>query len=230
MSSYTHSEQVFASICRRHNYEVTELPTRPQQKTADFSVVTPDCRFIAEVEELTPNADDHRQIRELKEQHWTHGGGKVGARARKAIRDASRQLREHTPESVPLIIVLYNNIRTSDGRMGYPMDHLELFHIDAAMYGNLVVHVSLGNRTSRTPDRSGGGRTTTTQEKTYISAVAVMSDWDDETILVYHNSFATHPLPRSVFSDSKSFHLRKPTQVFDTPMKWEAWPIAQASS
>lgn len=230
MNQHTHSEKVIASICSRHNYVVTELPVRSQQNTADFSIVTPDCRFIAEVKELTPNANDLRQIREMKEKHMTHYGGKVGARARKAIRDASQQLREHIAENVPLAIVLYNNVRTKDGRAGFPMNHLELFHIDAAMYGNLVVHVSLGKQPSRTPDRSGGGRTTTADEKKYISAVVVMSDWDDETILVYHNSFATHPLPRSVFSDGKSFHFRKSSHVYDAPMNWEEWPYTPVGS
>ena len=64
----TRSEDLFAAICDRHAYQLDKLPTRSEQglKTADFSVQTPYGRIIAEVEELTPNRDDLRQIREMK--------------------------------------------------------------------------------------------------------------------------------------------------------------------
>lgn len=225
----TISERLFAAICERHGYEVSEL--RPSDlkgvMTADFSVVTPECRLIVEVEELTPNSDDLRQIREMKLQGHTHGGGKVGARARRAIRHASLQLRSHRKEKVPMLIVLYNNIRTKDGCPSFPMTHLESYHVDAAMYGFLVVSVSLGVRRSQISDRSGGGRTLTHDEKTYVSAVAVISDWDDNTMFVYHNSFAALPLPTTVFSDEHCVHFQKPSGIYESPMQWERCSPAQ---
>src|SRR6266536_3186824 len=123
----------------------------------------------------------------MKENGFTSGGGVVASRAHDAIRDAALQLRSHEEEGVPLLIVLYNNIRTRDGRAGHPLSHLEDYHIDAAMFGHRVVNVPLVPDVAPRPDRSGGGRTMTAQFKTYISAVAVISDWDDETIFVYHN-------------------------------------------
>jgi len=218
----TKSEELFAAICDRHEYEVTKLPTRSDQflKTADFSVSTPYGRIIAEVEELTPNDDDRRQIREFKETNKTHGGGTVGARARRAIRHASIQLRDHTDEQVPMIAVLYNNLKTEDGPVPYSMCNLESFHIDAAMYGFRVVHVALKKGVTPRPDRSGGGRTTTASEKTYLSAVAVISDWDDQRLFVYHNHFAKYPLPVEIFSDDLCRHFKKGTHPYQEPQKW----------
>jgi hypothetical protein len=222
MSFETHSESVFAHICARHHYVATKLATRSsvERKTADFLVTTPGEKFIAEIEELQPNRDDLRQIREMKEKNWTHGGGVIGSRARSAIRHAALQLRSHKEEGVPLIVVLYNNIKTTDGRAGHPLSHLEGYHIDAAMFGQRVVNVPLVPNVAPKPDRSGGGRTMTPQWKTYISAVAVISDWDDETIIVYHNCFAQRPFPTALFTDGKSVHFEKRGEPYTEPWIW----------
>ena len=218
----TKSEDLFAAICRRHHYSVSKLDTRAEQqkKTADFSVETPFGRFLAEVEELTPNADDLRQIRELKETGMTSGGGTIGSRARRAIRHAAVQLRDHCDDCIPMIAVLYDNVQTPDGRVSYPMFYLEPHHIDAAMYGDRVVNVSLRKGTRTRPDRSGGKRTTTIDRRNYLSAVVVISDWDDETLIVYHNRFAHLPLPKGVFSDSKCHHYEKGDDPHAEPWKW----------
>ena len=79
------------------------------------------------------------------------------------------------------------------------MCYLEPHCIDAAMYGDLVATVPIRPGTPRTADRSGGGRTMTDTTKTYISAVAVISDWDDESILIYHNRFGGKTVPANSF-------------------------------
>lgn len=220
----TKSEELFAAICGRHSYEVTKLPTRSDEylKTADFSALTPYGRIVAEIEELSPNPDDLRQIKEMKETGITHGGGTIGVRARRAIRHASIQLSDHSNEQVPLIAVLYDNVRTLDGRVAYPLYYLEPHHIDAAMYGQRVVHVALRGGVTPHSDRSGGGRTTTPNEKNYLSAVAIISDWDDKKLFVYHNCFADYPLPVEVFSDHLCHHLKKGSDPCQEPWQWHA--------
>jgi hypothetical protein len=220
----TRSECLFQKICRRHGYKTTSLERQPHlaRKSADFRVTANGSTFIVEVKELTPNRDDLRQIREMKETGTTSGGSTVGARAREAIKQASAQLRLYKGQNLPLLIVLYDNVRTADGRVAHPMCYLEPHCIDAAMYGDLVVMVPIGRGTPRTADRSGGGRTMTDTTKTYISAVAVISDWDDESFLIYHNRFAEEQFPRTVFNDSKCYHLEKRGTPFAEPWKWHA--------
>ena len=220
----THSECLFQKICARHGYEVTRLEPQPHlaRQTADFLVTANGLAFFVEVKELTPNRDDLRQIREMKDTGITSGGGNIGARAREAIKEASAQLRPYKSRNLPLLIVLYDNVRTADGRVAYPMCYLESHCIDAAMYGDLVVTVPIRSGTARTTDRSGGGRTMTDTTKTYISAVAVISDWDDESFLIYHNCFAENQFPRTVFNDSKCYHLEKRGTPFAEPWKWYA--------
>jgi hypothetical protein len=218
----TRSEQLFAAICTRQGYQLEKLPTRSEQrlKTADFAVQTPYGRIVAEVEELTANRDDLRQIREMKESKRTSGGTIIGARARTALRHAAVQLRDHLEEQVPMVAVLYDNVRTSDGRVGYPMYYLEPHHIDAAMYGDRVAFVSLGGGALPRSDRSGGGRTTTKNERNYLSAVAVISDLDDETLLVYHNYHAVIPLAAEIFSDDRCRHFWKRQDPHGEPWTW----------
>src|SRR5207249_12049328 len=101
-----------------------------------------------------------------------------------------------------------------------PMDHLMPWHIDAAMYGDRVVHVALAPGVSVRPDRYGGGRTFTRERKTYISAVAVISDHDDRTVIFYHNCFAERPLPRAFFSGPQFYHLQKEQEIPGKPWEW----------
>jgi hypothetical protein len=222
MNCETRSEQLFQLICKRHGYSISKIPTRSKEalRTADFSVTTPHGRFIAEIEELSPNGDDLRQIKEMKETGRTLGGDTIGARARRAIRHGADQLRFHRAEKLPMLIVLYDNVRTEDGRVGYPMLYVEQPHIDAAMYGDLVVHVPLTPGAPCSPQRSGGKRTTTCNEKNYVSAVAVISDWDDQTLFIYQNFYAEIPFPRAIFSDSKCYHYRKGLAPHSEPWSW----------
>jgi hypothetical protein len=221
----TESERLFAAICSRHGYVVSKLQPHARLRTADFSVNANGVRFIAEVKELTPNRDDLRQIREMKETGTTSGGGNISARARKVIKEASIQLRSHKNDGVPLLIVVYDNVRTEDGRVAYPMYYVEPHIIDAAMYGDLVVTVPMKSGTLKKPDRSGGGRMMTETTKTYVSAVAVISDWDDKSLLIHHNCFATIPFPIAIFSDDSCHHLEKRGAPFAEPWKWH--PVAQ---
>jgi hypothetical protein len=221
----THSEQLFRAICSRHGYEVSKLDARAQlRKTADFSVNAKGLRFIAEVKELTPNPDDLRQIREMKETGTTSGGGNISAQARRAIEEAAIQLRVHKGDGVPLLIVLYDHVRTADGRVAYPMYHVEPHIIDAAMYGDLVVTVPTEPGILRQPDRSGGGRMMTEATKTYVSAVAVISDWDDKSLLIHHNRFTKISFPVEIFSDDLCHHLEKRGAPFAEPWKWHPIP------
>jgi hypothetical protein len=219
----THSERVLWKICIGCGYEIESLPTREKLglRTADFIISHAGNSFIAEVEEIRANEDDLKQIHELKEKHFTAGGGIIGARARHHIRDAADQLKAHSNEKIPLVIFLYNGIRKTAGNGVWPMAYLESYNIDAAMYGNMVVHVALSPGAVRRPDRNGGKRTLTATEKTYVSAVAVISDYDDRTIVFYHNHFAAAPLPRNFFIGPSFFHLEKAKEPFDAPCQWQ---------
>ena len=147
----------------------------------------------------------------------TGGGSTIGARPRRHIRAAARQLKPYAAQQIPLLIVLYDNVRVGNTRVAYPMFYLQPHDIDAAMYGDRTAYVPLRPNAIRRPDRNGGKRTCTSTERTYISAVAVISDWDDSTMIFYHNRFARVPLASPVFRGKNFYHFQK---VPEEPWKW----------
>jgi hypothetical protein len=218
----TDSERIFCEICESQLYQVDVLPTRDAEgiRTADFRITAGGKSFIAEIEELRPNNEELQCIRNWNEGRRTGSGHIIGARARNHIREAADQLKAHSSDNLPLVIVLYNSIRRHGGNFFTPMRHLEAHDIDGAMYGDMVVEVALMNTVATSPDRNGGKRTLTQTEKVYISAVAVISDLDDRTMLIYHNYFATVPLPQDFFIGPDFDHFEKPESPFTTPWQW----------
>jgi hypothetical protein len=216
----TYSESAFERICRDVGYDVEQPRVRCRHgiKTADFVITTGFSSVIAEVEELRPNRDDLRQINAMQRGEAVGGGCTIGARLRNHIRRAAEQLKPYADQGVPIIVVLYDNVRVGNTRVAYPMFYLQPHDIDAAMYGDRVAYVSLATRSRMQPDRNGGRRTCTANEKNYISAVAVISDHDDKTMFFYHNCFAKVPLAAPLFRGEKFFHLQK---VAGEPWRWD---------
>src|SRR6266542_6011196 len=174
----SHSEKIFEQICRNAGYEIEHLDVRDREgiPSADFVIGGSDFRLIAEVEELRPNKDDLRQISAWQNNQPIGGGCTIGARPRKHIRRAARQLKPYAGQQIPLLIVLYDNVRVGNVRVAYPMFYLQPHDIDAAMYGDRTAYISLTTRSRARPDRNGGQRTCTASEKNYVSAVAVISE------------------------------------------------------
>jgi hypothetical protein len=223
MSAETKSERLFAELCKRHGYRAFKIEpeSRAGRRTADFQVSTPHGDIVAEVKELRPNREDRHYIQEMKEKHQATYSSTVGSRAREALRDAAKQLKRHIGRGLPMVAVLYDNVQTADGRVGMPMSFTELHHIDAAMYGNLVVTVPLKGGKVHDPDKAGGGRCLTETRRRYVSAVGVISDWDDQTLYMFHNFFADTPLRVDVFADHKCFHYVKAGHPWTSPWKWQ---------
>ena len=218
----THSERRFLDYCNARGYLAECIPTESSaRRTADFRVRALGEQIIVEIEELTANEDDIRQHEDYRTRGFSHGGGIVGSRARLHIRDAADQLKSHQAEEHPSVIVLYDNIRINGDRPVFPYADLQTFHIDAAMYGFIKATVTLGGGQHSKPDRAGGGRTATKSEKLYLSAVSVLYDTSDLFMVTYHNVFARHPLPVSVFSGPLDVHFRKPVDPDSYPGVWE---------
>jgi hypothetical protein len=217
----THSERVFDEICQRAGYAVERPSLRDREgvATADFIVRSGSAVAVVEVEELRPNQDDIRQIREMEANNFAGGGCTIGARPRKHIRRAARQLKPYAAENIPLVIALYDNVRIGKTRVAYPMFYLQPHDIDAAMYGDRTAHISIATSGRARPDRNGGKQTCTASEKNYVSAVAVISDHDDATVIFYHNRFAKVALRAPLFRGKNFFHLAK---VIGEPWKWAA--------
>ncbi len=227
----TKSERLFATICEREGHGVEKLPESRTLgvKVPDLRITTSSGQLFAEVKELRANEDDLKASHAFKTKGICLDSSSIGANAREHIRAAARQLKRQAQESCPLIVVLYNNMKDDGVTHHAPMFRLAAMDIDAAMYGSWVTHVPVGPTdlvadAPRRPDNNGPGRTTTAEEKRYISAVAVVSDGDDETVLFYHNTFADVPLQQSWFRNEKCRHLFKDGDPHAKPHAWTRRP------
>ncbi len=212
----TTSEALFSEICTQHGYALINIPCSASQKTADFRIVTPYGEIIAEIKELSPNQEDKAQIQNLKRHGSFAVGGKVGGRARGMIKDGAKQLKSHIHENKPAVIVLYDNIQEDGISLQSQFGHLSMEHIDAAMYGGWTVYLS------GAADSNGGERSLRCDKRCHVSAVLVMGYCTPGSLIVYHNFFASRPLPLTAFAGEMSVHLMKENDPHQTrsPCKW----------
>ena len=218
MNYDTQAEELLVEICRRHQYDVKTLMARSEagRRMAEFKVTSANDIFIAGVGEIVPNAEDLQQIRDLNKRGKPGSSRLIGSRARGELRTVALDLREHRQACIPLMVVLYDNVRTPEGRVGHPMYFLEACQIDAAMYGD---GFSIPKQRAE-PDWHAEGCTMTEVDRTHVSAVAAISDWDDETMFIFHNCFAHIALPPAVFTDKRCHHFEKRGRPYTDQWKW----------
>jgi hypothetical protein len=220
----TISEQRFIDYCRDRGYSIEPIPPEPNvRKTADFRVRAGDACVLVEVEELKANKEDKQLHAGIKAERITATGGVVGSRVREHIRDAAKQLKSHSQENLPSVLVLYDNICIDGERHAFPYMDLMTSHIDAAMYGFIKATLVLGGAgvIGSKPDRAGGSRTTTDSRKRYLSAICVLYDIPKLWMLTYHNYYAAIPLPLTLFAGVSDAHLKKPRDPTCCPGTWE---------
>jgi hypothetical protein len=212
MNYDTQAEALFADICERLGYSLKLLVMHADEKrrSADYEVNAPGCRFVVGIEELNnPDFAPRRGDADFAE--WT-----VGAQARKALRMVSAQLRGYRERGWPLLVVLYDN---SGGTRLRSQSCVEAPQIDAAMYGDDAALRKIGTRGVE-PDWMGEDRTLTATDRTHISAVGVISAWENRTLLLFHNVFARTPFPGRAFNDSFCHHFEKQGKPYSENWKW----------
>ena len=138
------------------------------------------------------------------------------------IDKASKQLKAVYNEGLPGVLVLFDNIRLKDGTRFAPGHHLEPFHIHAALFGQWTVglRIAEGRLLSRS-DYSGSGERVNATRRNYLSAIVVLYDHTEElTLVVYHNPYASRPLPVTTFSGSRFYNYGVPLEDAKTPESW----------
>lgn len=221
----TKSERLYDDYCRLRGYPCDPV-SAGSAKSPDRLVTTPAGGVVVEIKELTPNEDDERQLRELRERGSTHGGGTPGARVYEKIRAAAPQLKAKAKSGAPSILVLYNNIAAGEWRVG--SHHLDGSAIDFGMYGLQTALLQ------RSPDEGrwvnvgpgrGERRQMSEDARIYISAVQVLWESPGEVseplVFTYHNYFAVVPLSAELFRGPLDRHFRKPAHPDGSPQIWE---------
>lgn len=219
----TLSERIFQEKILELGFEIRRIPESPKSgKAPDFEIITHQSRIIAEVKEITANDEDVKSIKGLHNGETVVHSSVPGERVRRAIRSGSKQLRAYGTERDVKLLVVMQNIQFEGKTGGFvPMFYTASSDIDIAMFGFLTVTASLGQNKSVTPDHSGKGRTTTKEEKNYLSAICVISDPKSRQLIFYHNPFAVNPLDPNLFYGETITHFIKPEPVFERPLEWQ---------
>jgi len=228
----TKSEALFDEYCRLRNYQNKRIEAGANLgKTPDSLVSTPFGEVIVEIKELTPNDEDKRQVEELKQQKWTTGGGRPGARIFSIIKRAAPQLKRFAEKNVPCVLVLFDNIFIDGMRPRGRCIHLESPFIDFGMYGLQTVDLTQeGDKHVHIREGRGGHRQLTGDARVYISSLVVLNGKPESSepfLYVYHNYFARIPLPQGIFRGPNDRHFRKPTHPNESPQAWEEIAIPQ---
>lgn len=220
-------ETLFAQACHRHGYFARKI-AKGSNQTADFEVTAASEMFIAEVKSINPSPADFQKLVEMKETRETSISLELGRRAKNAINKALDQLRRYEARRIPLVAVLYDNVRLDDQRLGYPELHVQPSHIDAAMFGRVRVEFDFTVGPARTSQHRSNEGVIGPKTNTLFSGVIVISDWDDQTLKIYHNPFASNPLGFATFTDTKCFHMVKSDMPFGRLGDWKQLPVARA--
>ena len=215
------SETLFEEYCRGVDILAEKIPTRPTQ-TPDYILAFGQYRLLSEVKEIEQNSYE-KALFALPFEQWgenecVYYGGAPGARLRKKIAAASRQLKAYDEQELPTLLVIWNSIRP------YP-DICDDSAISTAMFGIETALIS----SQAAPEGGatilkrwhGGDRQCTPRCNTSLSAVGILdTDKDLTNLRIYHNPFARVSLSPVQFSPPRCTHK----QVASDPQKsFVAW-------
>ncbi|MFC2060193.1 hypothetical protein ACFLTZ_03750 [Chloroflexota bacterium] len=226
----TKSELLFEKYCASIKYSCNPIPAASKYgKTPDYWVCCGNDKIVAEIKELSPNDDDRRRARELKNQRLTSGVVQPGKRVYDAITDSAKQLKKFAHCRLPCVLVIYDNTMVDDVRPKAVSQLQEPSILDFGMYGLQIGILPVPNSDyydtdiRATANGRGGERRMTETMRWYISAVSVLCEdqnGGEPYLLSYHNFFACIPLPQHLFRGPLDRHFIKPDHPDKCPQVW----------
>lgn len=203
----TKSELAFEDYCRLRGFGCRQLPPPPSGKYADYKVIAGEVLMICEVSELIPNERDEQFVAALGENGFAGMYEEIGRRLRMKIRRELPQLKVYRDRNTPCILVLFDNVFVDDSHGG---NYFSDDDFDAAMYGLPKAATPLATSF----DGHAGGRVFTKETSTYASGVAFLNHTKPPMLTLYHNFFASVPLPTGIFvraGDREHFKVADPS-------------------
>jgi hypothetical protein len=214
------AEDLFGDACTLRGYGVEKLLTRQDAKTPDFQIRFQGEELIAEVK--SPGLEP--QIEQLMGSSSGCLWLKPGKRVRDLIRDSEDQLAAWGSD-VPKIVVICDMRHLLPGYPMYPLYGFNAGDMAAGMFGEIVFRYRFyDDRVVSNGPELGGSRTLRSNHYTHISAVAlhlVGREFQLGPIRVYHNPFATHPLPPQWFQQPGDLHFGLAKENGEFVLRWE---------
>jgi hypothetical protein len=215
----TESEIHFEQFCERNHFPLAAVPVSTT-KTPDYTLTMDGQLVVIEIKEVLPTAEEIERYRLAAELGYgTVIGRTPGKTVRKKIGDCSHQIKARTDGRYPGMLVLWESGQCAG-------KHTEPYHIRIAMEGFEQVVISLppiqsGERLSTLGMKHGGGRKTTPDANTSISAIALlcMPGPDKFLLQVFHNRYAAIPLSPALIKSPEVIHY----VLLDDPNRTTHW-------
>jgi hypothetical protein len=195
----TESERLFEQFCATNDVQYVRIETKSAsgERTPDYEIRT-SCggRVAVEVKQFNPTEEEKRLYQQLQERGYTDSyGSEPGAKARLKIQSGAKQLKAYADGHLPTLLVLYSNVP-------FPRRGVDPYEIKTAMYGIEKTDITLDGSSgaARVSDRGfGPKRKMTPTSNTSLSAVGTLLDSSESGLMlvVYHNKYASNPLPVS---------------------------------
>ena len=207
----TLGDQLFEAFCSLRSVGCERIP-EGTSKSPDYALRLGVHRLIAEVKTLEPNEQEREVQTRRARGEIVASGGTPGERLRREIRSANNQLKALAAVGgVPTMLVVFNN--TGCGI------HTDGYSVMTAMQGLDVIDVSVPRdpslRPTFGPTRSGPERAMRHNANTSTSAIAILHDCGphDLRLAVYHNRYASMPIPPEVLRIPGVAQFRLPEGV-----------------
>lgn len=215
----TQSEALFTKYCERIGISIARIE-ETSNKTPDYELNIDGTIVIAEVKEIDRNPEERESERMLEQRGYGNRlSNTPGDRVRKKITSASPQLKARSQGRYATILVLFDR--------GRVLGHLDPYNIRVAMYGLEQIHIAVPNDYSVSPYSTGMSygpkRKMTEEHNTSISAIGVLflTDSNEPKLHIYHNKFASVPLPSPVINSIGIPQYKLEENSYGTTAEWE---------
>ncbi len=194
MSVQPVSEQLFEQLCEANRIPCSRVDTGVH-RTPDYVITLGSVRVTCEVKQIDPNAEDLRELAEIRDGSAT--ARYIPNRLRGKLKDVSAQLQGSARAGCPTLLVVYDNTPFKSYT-----DHADVLQ---AMFGRHSVRMSVPADTSLPSQVSvpffGGNRGLGPERNTAVSAVAILDGGPRQVsgLRVYNNVYAVVRLDPGVF-------------------------------
>jgi hypothetical protein len=206
----TTGERTFIQYCLTNGLKYENIPETKNNRTPDYKLyLRNDFFVIVEVKDLEENPEEIDAIRNLDDNGFAVWGNSNASKIKHKIDDGKGQLKNFVMESVPAILLLYDNREQCVG--GISSDEIAV-----GMYG-VETHVRVGNRILK---RHGMNKKLTEKVTTYISYIGIIRS--NKAIDLYENYYSVNKIDVNAFRDLECFKVfRLKCNPNDCFAEWE---------
>lgn len=211
----TDSEILFEDYCRSRRFGCTTVPVEIGVRTPDYRVRTADLEIVCEITELTPNDVDVSVQAALEASGFAGSYELAGRRISIKARQKKQQLKTACGKHTPGVLVFFQ----PDGLGG---EYLTWDSFEAAMFGMSIA--SCVRR--RCPLGHNDHGLCGPNKGRYISAMARLVRYGHAPLYleIYHNPFATVPIPYATFSNPLDQQFSKLQSEISGDWGWQKVP------